>query len=71
MMKEVEVRLHFEGKPIRLGNEVIDAEKEWKPTWQNVETCFQKAMKSRRIENYKTKEQQNQFYQEQEDECHL
>ena len=71
MMKEVEVRLNFEGKPIRLGNEVIDAEKEWKPTWQNVETCLQKAMKSRRIENYKTKEQQNQFYQEQEDECHL
>ena len=28
-------------------------------------------MESRRIENYKTKEQQSQFYQEQEDECHL
>ena len=28
-------------------------------------------MESRRIENYKTKEQQSQFYQEQGDECHL
>ena len=49
MMKEVEVRLHFEGKSIRLGNEVIDAEKEWKPTWQKVETCLQKAMESRKL----------------------
>ena len=40
MMEEVEVRLHFEGKSIRLGNEVINAEKEWKPTWQKVETYF-------------------------------
>ena len=53
MMKEVEVRLHFEGKSIRLGNVVIDAEKEWKQTWQKVETCLPKAMESRRIENYK------------------
>ena len=28
-------------------------------------------MESRRIENHKTKEQQSQFYQEQEDECYL
>ena len=28
-------------------------------------------MESRKIENYKTKEQQSQFYQEQEDECDL
>ena len=40
-------------------------------TESEVKTCFQKALESRRIENYKTKEQQSQFYQEQEDECHL
>ena len=71
MMEEVEVRLHFEEKSIRLGNEVINAEKEWKPTWQKVKTCLQKAVESRRIENYKKKEQRSQLYQEQEDECHL
>ena len=55
-MEEVGVRLRFEGKLIRLGNEVIDEQSEWKPTWQTVKTCWQKAMESRRIENFKTKE---------------
>ena len=32
MMEEVGVKLRFEGKLIRLGNEVIDEEIEWKPT---------------------------------------
>ena len=71
IMKEVGVRLRFEGKSIRLGNEAIDEERKWKLTWQKVKTCLQKAMESRRIENYKTKEHQSQFYQEQEDEYHL
>ena len=70
MMEQVGVRLCFEGKSIRLGDEVIDEEREWKPMWRKVKTCLQKAMESRRIENYKTKEQQSQFYQEQEDECY-
>ena len=70
-MEEVGVRLRFEGKLIRLGDEVIDEEREWKPTWWKVKTYLQKAMESRRIANYKTKEQQRQFYQEKEDECHL
>ena len=69
-MEQVGVRLCFEGKSIRLGDEVIDEEREWKPMWRKVKTCLQKAMESRRIENYKTKEQQSQFYQEQEDECY-
>ena len=60
-MEEVKVRLRFEGKSIRLGDEVIDEEREWKPTWRKVKTCLQKAMESRRIENYETKEQQSQF----------
>ena len=32
MMGEVGVRLRFEGKSMRLGNEVIAEEREWKPT---------------------------------------
>ena len=36
-----------------------------------MKTCLQKVMESRKIENYKTKEYQRQFYQEQEDECYL
>ena len=32
-IEEIGVRLRFEGKSIRLGNEVIDEEREWKPTW--------------------------------------
>ena len=52
--------MHFEGKS---SDEVIDEETEWKPTWQKVKTCLQKAMKSWRIKSYKSKEQQSQFYQ--------
>ena len=70
-VEEVGVRLLFEGKSIRLGDEVIDPEREWKPTWRKVKTCLQKAIESRRTENYKKKEQQSQFYQEQENKCHL
>ena len=51
MLEEVRVGLCFEGKLIRLGDEVIGGEREWKPTWWKVETCLQKAMESRRIEN--------------------
>ena len=47
----------------KIGDEVTDKKREWKPTWQEKKTCLQKAMESRRIENYKTKEQQSQFYQ--------
>ena len=70
-MEEVGVRLRFEGKSIRLDDGVIDEERECKPTWWKLKTFLQKAMESRRTENYKTKEQQSQLHQEQEDECHL
>ena len=52
MMEEVKVRLRFEGKSIRLGVEVIDEEREWKPTRQKVKTYLQKTMESRRIKVY-------------------
>ena len=51
MVEEVGVRLCFEGKSIRLGDEVIDEEREWKPMWWKVTTCLQQAVESRRIEN--------------------
>ena len=70
MMEDVGVRLRFERKSRRLGDEVNDEEREWK-TWRKVKTCLPKAMESRRTKNYRTKEQQSQLYQEQEDECYL
>ena len=70
-MEEFGLKLRFERKSIRFGDELIDEERERKPTWWKVKTCLQKAMESRKIEYCKTKEQQSQFYEEQEDECHL
>lgn len=70
-MDAVGIRLRFEGRSIRLDDELIDEEREWKPTWQKVKTCLQKAVESKRIKIYKTKKQQSQFYQEQEYECHF
>ena len=70
-MEEVGIRLQFEGQSIRIDDEKIDEEREWKATWRKVKSTLHKATESKRIENYKTKEQQSQFYQEQEDECHL
>ena len=70
-MAEVGVRLSFEQRSIRLEDEVIDEEREWKPTWRKVKQSLQKATEAKRIAKYRTKEQQSQFYQEQEEECHL
>ena len=39
-MEEVGVRLRFEGESIRLGDEMIHEEREWKPTWREVKTCL-------------------------------
>ena len=70
-MEEVGVRLQFKGRSIRLDDEVIDEEREWKSAWRKVKTSLQKATEAKRIEIYRTKEQQSQFYQEQEEECHV
>ena len=56
MMEEVRVRLSFKGKSVRLGDEVIDEQRKWKPTWWKVKTCLQKAMESWRS---KTTRQRN------------
>ena len=70
-MEEVGVRLRFEDDSIRLDEEVIKAEREYKATWRKVKISLQKATEAKRVEIYKTKVQQSQFYQEQEEECHL
>ena len=70
-MEEVGERLRFEDDSIRLDEEVIEAEREYKATWRKVKISLQKATEAKRIEIYKTKVQQSQFYQEQEEECHL
>ena len=55
-MEEVGVRFQMKGRSIRLDDEVIDEEREWKPTWRKVKTSLQKATEAKRIEMYKTKE---------------
>ena len=70
-MEEVGVRLRFEDDSIRLDEEVIKAEIEYKAIWRKVKISLQKATEAKQIEIYKTKVQQSQFYQEQEEECHL
>ena len=52
-------------------SELIEAEREYKATWRKVKISLQKATEAKRIEIYKTKVQQSQFYQKQEEECHL
>ena len=70
-MEEVGVRLRFKRRLIRLDDEVIDEEREWKLAWRKVKTSLQKATEAKRIEIYRTKEQQSHFYQEQKEECHV
>ena len=50
---------------------MIDEERGWKPAWRKVKTSLQNAAEAKRIEIYRTKEQSSQFYQEQEEDCHV
>ena len=49
-MNEVGVRLRFEGDSIRLDDEIIDDDREYRSTWRKVKTCLQKATEVKRIE---------------------
>ena len=69
-MYEVGVQLRFEGDSIRIDDEMIEGEREYKTTWRKRKMSLQKAKEAKRIETNKTKVQQSQFYQEQEKECH-
>ena len=64
------MRLRFEDNSIRLDEQVIGKATEYKATWRKVKNSLQKATEFKRIEIYKTKEQQSQVYREQEEECH-
>ena len=61
-MEEVGVRLRFADNSIRLDEEVLDKATEYKAVWRKVKNSLQEATESRRIEIYKTKEQQSQVY---------
>ena len=66
-MAQLGADIQFEDNAVKLGGERIDAE--WKPTWKKVEESFKKGTRSKRIENYKNKEQQSKLFAEQEQEC--
>ena len=61
--------MRFEGGNIRPDNELVKAE--WKPTWKKVKSTLRKGVECRRVESYKTKEQQSKVFRDQEQECHL
>ncbi len=69
VMAEAGVRMRFEENSIRLDDELI--EREWKLRWRKVKSKLQKRLEDKRIDAYKTKQQQSNLYREQEDECHL
>ena len=56
--------MKFEGGNIRLDDELVEAE--WKPTWKKVKSTLKKGVERRRVESYKTKEQQNKVFRDQE-----
>ena len=69
MIAQLGADIQFEDNAVKLGGERIDAE--WKPTWKKVKESFKKGTRSKRIENYKNKEQQSKLFAEQEQECNL
>ena len=69
MMAQLGADIQFEDNAVKLGGERIDAE--WKPTWKKIKESFKKGTRSKRIENYKNKEQQSKLFAEQEQECKL
>ena len=69
MMAQLGADIQFEDNAVKLGGKRIDAE--WKPTWKKVKESFKKGTRSKRIENYKNKDQQSKLFAEQEQECNL
>ena len=70
-MEDVGLKLVFDKKSIWMDNEVLSDEMGYKATWRKIKMKLQKRTESKRIETYKIKEQQSQFYQAQEEECHV
>ena len=69
MMAQLGVDIRSEDNAVKLGGERIDAA--WKPKWKKVKESFKKGTRTKRIENYKNKEQQSKLFAEQEQECNL
>lgn len=70
-MEEVGVRMRFDEGVIHIDEETIDEETQYKPTWRKIKKKLQKKIEEKRIDTYRTKEQQSQTYREQEEECHV
>ena len=68
-MAQLGADIQFEDNAAKLGGEQIDAE--WRLTWKKIKESFKKGTRSKRIENYKNKEQQSKLFAEQEQECNL
>ena len=68
-MAQLGADIQFEDNAVKLGGQRINAE--WKPMWKKVLESFKKGTRSKRIENYKNKEQQGKLFAEQEQECNL
>ena len=68
-LEQLGADIQFEDNAVELGDEQIDAE--WKPTWKKVKESFKKGTRSKRIKNYKNKEQQSKLFAKQEQECNL
>ena len=68
-MAQLGADIQFEDNAVKLGGQRINAE--WKPMWKKVLESFKEGTRSKRIENYKNKEQQGKLFAEQEQECNL
>ena len=69
VMEEVGKSIQFEERNIRLEEELIETD--WKSTWKKVKTTLKSSTTDKRVEDYKTKEQQSNIYRKQEKECHI
>ena len=63
-MEDIGVEIQLEEGNIRIDGELIDGG--WKPAWKRLKENLKKGVKNRRIERYRTKEQQSKLYREQE-----
>ena len=61
-MAQLGADIQFEDNAVKPGGRRIDVE--WKPIWKKVKENFKKGTRSKRIENYKNKEQQSKLFAE-------
>ena len=66
-MDDVGLQIQFKERNIWIDGELINGG--WKPAWKRLKEKFKKEVKSQKIEEYETKEQQSKLYRGQEQEC--